>query len=330
MSPTILSLLSSLALALLPVGLPAAATSGQQPAEYPNKPIRFISGAAGSPPDVAARIVMERVAGSLRQPIVIDNRPGAIGTIGLHAVAKASPDGYTFGAFSLPHVLAPALLPQLPFDIRRDLSPVAQMTWSSHVLVVHAASRWRTVNDMVADAKSRPGQITFASGGNATPAHISGEFLKQRAGIDIRHIPYKGAIAGITAVLGDQAHLMFAATAASGPHIRSGRLRALATPAPQRTEDFPEVPTMIELGFAGFEVREWNGVVAPARTPREIVARMADEIVRATSESEIRARLVANGVAPADRSGPDDFGRLMRAELERWGAVVRAAGLRAD
>ena len=303
---------------------------GPEPVGYPNKPIRFISGAAGSPPDVAARIVMERVGSSLGQPIVIDNRPGAIGTIALHAVAKAPPDGYTFGAFALPHVLAPALLAQLPFDIRRDLAPVAQMTWSSHILVVRTSSRWKTVNDMVADAKSKPGQITFASGGNATPAHISGEFLKQRAGIDIRHIPYKGAISGITAVLGNHADLMFAATAASGPHIRSGRLRALATPAPQRTEDFPEVPTMIELGFAGFEVREWTGVVAPAKTPREILARMAEEIARATSVPEIRAKLVANGLAPAGRSGPQEFGRLIRAELERWGAVVRAAGLRAD
>ena len=329
MNSMIVSVLSCFALALLPVALRAAATSGD-PIGYPNKPIRFISGAAGSPPDVAARIVMERVGSSLGQPIVIDNRPGAIGTIALHAVAKASPDGYTFGAFALPHVLAPALLAQLPFDIRRDLAPVAQMTWSSHILVVRISSRWKTVNDMVADAKSKPGQITFASGGNATPAHISGEFLKQRAGIDIRHIPYKGAIAGITAVLGDHADLMFAATAASGPHIRSGRLRALATPAPQRTEDCPEVPTMIELGFAGFEVREWNGVVAPARTPREILGRMAEEIARASSGPEIRAKLVAHGVAPAGRSGPEEFGRLIRAELERWGAVVRAAGLRAD
>ena len=146
---------------------------------YPNKPIRFISGAAGSPPDVVARIVMERVSSSLGQPIVIDNRPGAIGTIGLQAVAKASPDGYTFGAYALPHVLAPALLNHLPYDIRRDLAPVAQMTWSSHILVVRTSSRWKTVNDMVADAKLKPGQITFASGGNATPVHISAEFLKQ-------------------------------------------------------------------------------------------------------------------------------------------------------
>jgi tripartite-type tricarboxylate transporter receptor subunit TctC len=237
MNPMIVSVVICLALTS-PLTLRAAALSGV-PGGYPNEPIRFISGAAGSPPDVAARIIMERVGSNLGQAIVIDNRPGAIGTIGLHAVAKASPDGYTFGAFALPHVLAPALLAKLPYDTRRDLIPVAQMTWSSHVLVVRTSSRWKTVNDMVEEAKSRPGHIKFASGGNATPAHISAEFLKQRAGIDIRHIPYKGAIAGITAVLSDQADLMFAATAASGPHIRSGRLRALATPAPKRTEDSP-------------------------------------------------------------------------------------------
>jgi len=322
------SYLSCLALIALPHVAAAAMTA--QPAGYPNKPIRFISGAAGSPPDVAARIVMERVAASLGQVIVIDNRPGAIGTIALHALVKAAPDGYTFAALALPHVLAPALLAQLPYDIRRDLAPVAQTTWSSHVLVVRTASSWKSVNDLVANAKSKPGQITFASGGNATPAHISGEFLKQRTGIDIRHIPYKGAIAGITAVLGDQADLMFAATAASGPYIRSGRLRALATPAPQRTEDFPEVPTMIELGFAGFDVREWNGVVAPAGTPRQIVARMAEEIARATAGPDMRAKLVVHGLAPAAGSGPEEFARLIGTELERWGAIVRAAGLRLD
>jgi tripartite-type tricarboxylate transporter receptor subunit TctC len=162
MNPMIGSLLSCLALALLPLTLRAAAASGIA-GGYPNKPIRFISGAAGSPPDVAARIIMERVGSNLGQAIVIDNRPGAIGTIGLHAVAKASPDGYTFGAFALPHVLAPALLAKLPYDTRRDLVPVAQMTWSSHVLVVRTSSRWKTVSDMVEEAKSKPGHITFAS-----------------------------------------------------------------------------------------------------------------------------------------------------------------------
>ena len=329
MKATRLSLLGGLLPVLTTLAFDAAAAASAAPG-YPSKPIRFISGVAGSPPDVASRIVAERIAGTLGQPIVVDNRPGALGTIALHALVKAPADGYTFASFALPHALAPALLAQLPYDTRRDLAPVAQMTWSSHVLVVRMSSPWRSVHDLVANARSKPGQITFASGGNATPAHISGEFLKQRAGIDIRHIPYKGAIAGIAALLGDQTDLMFAATAAGGPHIRGGRLRALATPAPQRTEDFPEVPTMIELGFTGFEVREWNGVVAPAKTPREIIARMAEEIGRAASAPDMRAKLVVHGLTPADSFRPDDFGRLIRSELERWSVVVRAAGLRAD
>lgn len=324
-------IVSRIAVAAIVASTTASASgAGSAPAGYPNKPIRLItSSPPGSPPDVASRLFAEQFAARMGQPIVVDNRPGAIGTIALHALAKALPDGYTLGTYSLPHSLAPALLPKLPYDVERDFLPVAQLTWSSHVLVVRASSSWKSVPELIAHAKAQPGRITFASGGNATPAHISGELLKQRTGIDIRHVPYKGAIGGVTALLGEQVDLMFAATAASGPHIRSGRLRALATPAPLRVEDFPEVPTMTELGYTDFQVREWNGIVAPARTPREIVATMAAELVRIASAPDMKPKLVLHGLSPA-AAGPEAFGRLIRSELERWGAVARAAGMRAD
>ena len=306
-----------------------AAAAGTAPV-YPYKPIRLVSGNAGSPPDVAARVFAERLATSFGQPVIVDNRPGAVGTIALHAIVKAPADGYTVGSLSMPHVLAPSLLPRLPFDMARDLSPVAQIAWGYHVLVVRSASPWKSVNDLIESARANPDKLTFASGGNATPAHISGEFLKQQARIHLRHIPYKGAIAGIAAVLSDQVDLMFAAASASAPHIRTGRLRALATPAPRRIEDLPDVPTMIELGFAGFEIREWHGIVAPAATPREIIARLAGELARAASAPEIKAQLGAQGLSPVSDSGPDAFGRLVRAELDRWGGVAKTAGLRAD
>ena len=301
------------------------------PTAYPSKPLRVItSSPPGSPPDVSARIIGERLAAEIGQAVVIDNRPGAIGTIGLQAVAKASPDGYTFGIVSMSHVLAPSLLAQLPYDLVRDFVPVTQLAWASHVLVVRTSSPWKSVNDLVIFAKSRPGQITFASGGNATPAHVSGEFLKQRTGIDIRHIPFKGAIAGIAAVLGGDVDLMFAAATASGPYIKTGKLRALATPAPLRSPAFPDVPTMVELGFAGFEIREWHGVVAPAGTPREIVARIAGEIAKVTSASETKEQLALHGLEPPVQTEREAFGALLRSELQRWSGVVREARIRAD
>jgi tripartite-type tricarboxylate transporter receptor subunit TctC len=309
----------------------SSAASAGPTAGYPTKPIRLItSSSPGSPPDVGARAFGERLAVSLGQPILVDNRPGAMGTIALHAVAKAPADGYTLGVLAIGQALAPALLPQLPYDVTRDLSPVAQLAWGSHILVVRASSPWKSVNDFIGHAKARPGEITFASGGNATPAHVAGELLKQRAGIDIRHIAYKGAIAGIAGLLGAEADLMFAATTASGPHIRSGRLRALATPAPQRISGFPDVPTMVELGFTGVELREWFGVVVPAKVPRDVVARLAEEIARIGSLSELKAQLAVHGLEPVTKNGPEAFGGLIRSELGRWSVVVRAAGLRAD
>ena len=329
MSATRLSLMGCLGVTCLCIAC-AAAGAASVAADYPRKPIRLIAGNAGSPPDVASRIFAERLAVSLGQPIVVDNRPGAVGTIALHAIVKAPADGYTLGTLSMPHVLAPALLPKLAFDMVRDLSPVAQIAWGSHILVVRPASPWKSVKDVIAHARANPGQVTFASGGNATPAHVSGELLKQRTGIDIRHIPYKGAIAGITAVLAEQTDLMFAAANVSGPYIRTNRLRALATPAPQRIEEFADIPTMAELGFAGFEIREWHGLVAPARTPREIVARITDEIGRVASLPEIKAKLASLGMAPATAVDAEHFTQLIRTELDRWGQVARTAGMRAD
>src|SRR5918993_3864689 len=309
----------------------SSCASGRPAADYPVKPIRLItSSSPGSPPDIGARAFGERLATSLGQPIVVDNRPGAMGTIAIHAVARAPADGYTLGVLAFGQALAPALLPQLPYDVTRDLSPVAQLAWGSHILVVRASSPWKSVNDLIAHAKARPGEITFASGGNATPAHIAGELLKQRTGIDIRHIPYKGALAGIAGLFGAEADLMFAATSASGPHIRSGRLRALATPAPQRASGFPDVPTMVELGFRGVELREWFGVVAPTKVPREVIARVAEEIARIGSLSDVKAQLAVHGLEPVGKTGPDSFGDLIRSELGRWSVVARAAGLRAD
>jgi tripartite-type tricarboxylate transporter receptor subunit TctC len=301
------------------------------PPAWPSKPIRIIAASApGSPPDVVARIVGERLAAVLGQPVVVENRPGAIGTIGLNAVAKATTDGYTFGIISLPNLLAPTLLSNVPFDIVADLAPVIQTNWESHLLVVSASSPWKSVKDIVAQAKSQPDRITFASGGNATPAHLSGEFFKRNTGIIIRHVPFKGASAGVTAIVGGEVDLMFAATPAAGPHIQSGRLRALATPAPRRLPAFADVPTMVELGYAGVEIRSWQGLVGPRATPKVIIERMASEIARIAASPDIKARFATLGMDAAAEGGSEAFGVLIRSESLRWSKVARDAGLRAD
>lgn len=316
-----------MAMALGIYGVAHAAT----PPAWPSKPIRIIAASApGSPPDVVARIVGERLVAALGQPVVVENRPGAIGTIGLNAVAKATPDGYTFGVISLPNLIAPTLLRNVPFDMVADLAPVIQTNWESHLLVVLASSPWKSVKDIVAQAKSQPDRITFASGGNATPAHLSGEFFKRTTGINIRHVPFKGASAGVTAVVGGEVDTMFAATPAAGPHIQSGRLRALATPAPRRLPAFPDVPTMVELGYAGVEIRSWQGVVAPAATPKVIIEKMAREIAKIGASPDIKERFATLGMEAAGESGSDAFGVLIRSELGRWSKVARDAGLRAD
>ena len=301
------------------------------PPAWPSKPIRIIAASApGSPPDVVARIVGERLVAALGQPVVVENRPGAIGTIGLNAVAKATPDGYTFGVISLPNLIAPTLLRNVPFDMVADLAPVIQTNWESHLLVVLASSPWKSVKDIVAQAKSQPDRITFASGGNATPAHLSGEFFKRTTGIDIRHVPFKGASAGVTAVVGGEVDTMFAATPAAGPHIQSGRLRALATPAPRRIPAFADVPTMIELGYAGVEIRSWQGLVAPRATPKVIIDRMASEIAKSAALPDIKARFATLGLETVAEGGSEAFGVLIRSESVRWSKVARDAGLRAD
>jgi tripartite-type tricarboxylate transporter receptor subunit TctC len=306
-----------------------AASAGAQP--YPSRPIRLIvPSAPGSPPDVVARILAERLTARLAQPVVVDNRPGAIGTIGLSTVAKATPDGYTLGMIALPFVVAPSLISRMPYDIVRDLAPIGLAVWSSNMLVVRSESPWHSLSDLIAAAKSRPGQVTFASGGNATPAHLAGESFKRRAGIELTHVPFKGTVPGVTAVLGEQVDMMFATTGVVAGHLKSGRLRALAAMSPSRLSAYPDVPTMSELRFAQFDVRDWNGVVAPAATPKVIVTKLAGEMRHVIADPRVSERMVAVLFEPAYDSSPEQFGLLIRSELEKWGKVVREAGLRAE
>lgn len=309
----------------------ACMLSAQAQGSYPTQAIRWLlPGPPGSPPDLAARIVSEPLGAALGQAIVIENRPGAGGTIALTAVARAAPDGHTLGAMGINHAVAPALLPQVPYDSLKDLAPVTQLVSTANVLVVSSVSKYKSVSDVVSFAKANPGRVQYSSAGNATPSHLAAELFRIHAGIDARHIPFKGPPAAVGALLGEHVDIAFVGVATAVSHVKSGKLRALGTPSPVRLAALPDVPTMAELGYAGFEVRDWIGVVAPAGTPNPIVGRLAAEIGRILSSADVRQRLAVLGMEPAQALGAENFATLIRAELPRWAKVVRDADIRAD
>ena len=300
--------------------------SAQQP--YPVKPIRLIAPTPpGSPPDVLARLLSEKLASSLGQPLVVDNRPGASGTIGLNVVAKAPADGYTLGMFSMPYVVAPSLIANMPYDTEKDLAAVSLIVRQSHILVVPSGSPVKSVAELIKAAKGKPGILKFSSGGNGTPAHLEGELFKREAGVDIVHIPYKGAPAGAVALLTGDVDLMFGATVAVGPHIKSGKLRALATVAPRRIPAFPDIPSMVDLGYANVVVSPWDGIVAPSGTPKAVIARLHLETKKFGAMPEMKQRLEAIGLEAAD-AGPDEFAALIRSEMRKWIKLIRDTGIK--
>lgn len=303
-------------------------SSAALPQAYPAKPIKlFVSTGPGAPPDVMARLLADKLAGSLGQPVVVENRPGASGSIGMNAVAKAPPDGYTLGIFSMGYITAPSLIAQMPYDTERDLAPVTMLARDSNLLVVPSGSSAKSVAELVAAAKAKPGFVKFASGGNSTPAHLAGELFKRETGVDILHIPYKTPAMGAAAVLSGDVDMMFGATVAVSPHIRSGKLRVLAASTPQRIPAFPDVLTLVELGYPNVVVSNWSGIVAPAGTPKDVVERLHHEIQKVLATSETRQRLEGLGVEPSP-ARPEEFGALMRSELLRWNKVVRDAGIK--
>jgi tripartite-type tricarboxylate transporter receptor subunit TctC len=210
----------------------------------------------------------------------------------------------------------------------RDFAPVRQLAWVSNVLVVRPAAPFASVKELVAAAKARPQQLTFASGGNGTPAHVSGELFRLSAAIEMRHVPFSGAVAGVGAVMGEQVDMMFAIAPAVMGHVRAGRLRALATPAPSRLPALPDVPTLVELGYA-VDVRDWTGIVAPAATPKMVIARIESALATVLSQKEVMARLAAAGFEPAESSA-ESFGKLIQAEVKKWARVVSEAGIKPD
>ena len=304
----------------------ATAQSTQQP--YPNKPIRLIApSSAGGPVDVIARAVAHGYSEALGQQIVIDNRAGAAGLIGAELVAKATPDGYTLLlGFSGPLVIVPQLNDATPYDTLKDFAPVSLAAAAPYVLLVHPSLPAKSVKELIELAKSRAGKLNFGSGGNGTGIHMAGELLKQAAGVQIVHVPYKGAAPAMTALMAGEIDMMFNGLSPALPHVKSGKLRALAVGGEKRSPLLPDLPTIRDSGYQ-FNTSGWYGVLAPRGTPRTIIVKLHRELVRALKTPEMRERLDKLAVEEIG-STPEQFTNLLREEWVKWGNVIKAAGIK--
>lgn len=316
---------ASLLPVVLCIALAVAAQGG--PASYPQKPVHLIvATVAGAPPDIVARILATHLEGEFGQPVIVENRPGAIGSIGLAALSHSAPDGYTLGMLAMPYIVAPSLI-TVPFDFERDFAPVARVTRSYSMLAVRADAHIDSVTELIARARARPGSIAYASQGNATPSHLAGTLLQRETNTRLLHVPYKAnALAG---VLAGDVDVMIGPAYPMWPYVKSGKLRALATTAPKRLEAYPDVPTLAELGYPGVQITDWQGVLVPRGTPREIVMKLSAVLKVVMDTPEVKQKLESMGIE-ASFADADEFGSLMSNELHRWDAVVRETGMKVD
>jgi len=313
---------------LLGAGLAAAVlprAAGAQPqSEWPNRPIRLI---VPQPPaggtDVISREIGHRIANATGWTIVIENRPGAGGNIGLDLVSKSEPDGYTIGMGQASNLaINPTLYRKMPFDPLTDLAPVSTIAQQPNVLVVRKDAPWADLGALVADAKRRPGALTVGHSGAGTTGHLSGELFALRAGINLVVVPYVGAAPVLTDMLGGRIDMFFANPLAARGTLESGAVRPLAVTSPQRMQAMPEVPTVAELGYPGYEAVNWTGLVVPARTPEAVIARLNEVVRGVLQHPAVVARLAAEGSEPLG-SSPGEFQTFLRAEHKKWGDVVR-------
>jgi tripartite-type tricarboxylate transporter receptor subunit TctC len=298
---------------------------------YPAKAIRFVVPyPAGGPLDTVARLLGQKVAESTKQPVIVDNKPGAGGNIGADAVAKAPPDGYTIlmGAVAT-HAINPTLYASIPYDPIRDFAPVTQVASTPNVLVVHPSIPASSVKEFIAYARANPGKLNFGSGSTGSAGHLAGELFKTMAGIDMTHVPYKGAAPAMQDLIGGQIQLMFDNLASSLAQVRAGKVKALAVTTAKRSALAPELPTIAESGLPGFDINTWFGIFVPAATPREIVERLRAEFTRALAGPDVRERMLNLGAEPVG-STPEEFGAYIRSEAAKYARVIKASGARAD
>ena len=297
---------------------------------YPSHPIRIVVAfTAGGTTDIIARLVGKKMTDAWGQPVLVENRPGAGGNLGSSVVAKAPPDGYTLLIGSVgPLAVNATLYPNMPYDNLKDFAPICLVAEVPNMLVVHPSVPVHSVQDLVDLARAKPGTLNYGSTGNGTTGHLSGELLNEQAKIDLVHIPYRGATA-VTDLLGGQIQLMFATIPSVIQHVRSGSLRAIAVTSSRRSPALPEIPTIAESGYPGFEASSWYGFVAPAGTPDPIIRKLHEMIAGIVNMPDINEQLSSQGADPVG-SSPEEFGEYMRKETAKWAKVVKASGIRLE
>ena len=314
-----------LAIALLLFAAHAAAAD-----VYPNRPIRLVvpTGAGGNT-DTFARIVADKLKGPLGQQIIVDNRSGASGIVGSDIVAKAVPDGYTLLMVFPSHPVNPSLYSDLPYDTLKDFAPVTMVTSVTQVLVVNPKLPIHTVKDLIAQAKEKPGQFNHGVVARGSLGDLSAEVFSMMTGAKLTQIAYKGAPQVMTALIGGELQVYFSAPVVAIPQMKAGRVRALGVSTKKRLAVIPDVPTIAEAGVPGYEVIGWNGILAPAKTPRAIIERLNADIVKVIRTPEVEADILAQGIEPIGNT-PEEFGRIIRADVERWGKILKGTKTKAN
>ncbi|OGA53235.1 MAG: hypothetical protein A3G24_28185 [Betaproteobacteria bacterium RIFCSPLOWO2_12_FULL_62_13] len=305
----------------------AGATGAQS---YPSKPIRLVVPfPAGGPSDIVGRVLGQKLAEQLGQNVVPDNRPGAGGNLGIGQVAKAPPDGYTIVVSAPTVAISPSLYSNLTYDPMKDLAPVARLATIENVLIVHPSVPAKNLKQFIALARAHPGKLNFGSGGAGTTNHLANELLKHLEKLDMVHVPYKGATQATLALMGGEVDEVIVSVPSSLPMIKSGKVRPLAVLSERRVAALPEVPTAIESGVKGFQISIWYALFAPAGTPRAVISKLSQEVIRALESPDLRQRMIAIGVAPWPGS-PEELANLLRTETARYATLIQSAGLRQE
>ena len=306
------------------------ATTGAIAQNYPSRSVKIIVPfAAGGPADVYARVLADKLSRSMGQPFVVEDMPGGGSIVGTAAVQNSAPDGYTLLMMSNTHTVNESLIKKKPFELMRDFVPVAPVNYSDLVLVVHPSVPAKTLKEFIALAKSKPGELNYASSGPGTPYHMAGELFKAMAGVNIVHIPYKGSSGARTDILGGQVQMMFDAITTMAPNVEAGKVRALGTSGKARSSVLPNVPTISEAGVPGYEATIWLGIMAPKGTPRAVVDRLNAEIRKVVNAPDLKADWEKQGAVGMDMS-PEEFEKYLHQDIEKWAKIVKISGARQD
>ena len=313
--------------------VPARAATSPDPGDaarsYPNRPVRLIAPfVPGGPTDIVARLVAQKMGENLKQTFVVDNRGGAGGSVGMEIAAGSAPDGYTLVLGSSGNLAVnPALNPRLPYHPLKDFQPLTQTTSGPQVLVINPGVAAKSVQELIALARAKPGQLNYGSGGTGTTTHLGVELFKLAAGVNIVHVPYKGTGQSLTDVIGGQVQMMMSSMLPAVPHVKSGRLRALGVTSARRAAVYPDLPTLAESGLPGFETTSWHGMLAPVRTPKAVAARIHAELVKTLNQPDVKAIFASQGMDVV-ASTQEDFAAYIRSETAKWTKVIKAIGIK--